>query len=136
MTNYKLDNLNSFIDAAFKDEKLVLNASGDKYAQTPRNNFRKELMAALAADLGLAETHEGFLLEIPHEELGTVVVELKCQVKEYSLLDEFTVEELAEDFAKTKEAKAQAKAEKAERALKEKEYRKKMKMAKAVEKND
>lgn len=112
-----MSKLNKAIELAFTAK---LKESNGKLNQTDRNALRQTLLDALAEDLGAVMTVEGLVVEIPHEEWGTVFAEVNIKMKDtdFDIIEATAAyaTKLADRTAKEKEKEAKA----AERAAKDK----------------
>ena len=98
--------------------KAQLRDSDGKFNQTDRNNLRAQLMGALRDDLGGYMTSDGIVLEVEHEEWGSVYVEVNLKMKDPDYDIEASVAEYQEKVEKAAAKRKAAEAKAKEAALK------------------
>ena len=110
--------MTKFDNALAEAYKAQLRDSNGKFNQTDRNNLRAVLMDALRDDLGGYMTSDGIVLEVEHEEWGSVYVEVNLKMKdtEYDIVAAVNEHQEKVDKAAAKRKAAEIKA--AEAAIK------------------
>ena len=98
--------------------KAQLRDSNGKFNQTDRNNLRATLMEALRDDLGGYMTSDGIVLEVEHEEWGSVYVEVNLKMKDPEYDITAAVEEHQEKVAKAEARRIVAETKAREAAIK------------------
>lgn len=116
--------MTKFDNALAEAYKAQLRDSNGKFNQTDRNNLRATLMESLRDDLGGYMTSDGIVLEVEHEEWGSVYVEVNLKMKDPEYDITAAVQEYQEKVAKA-EAKRIAAETKAREAAIKKEATKK-----------
>lgn len=107
-----------FENAMLEVQKSVIRDSNGKMNQTDRNEQRNKLVDALALDLGAIRTLNGIALEIPHDEWGSFVIEIKVVAKNQDFIVESEAEAFIDKQAQRIARKAEAQRKAAERQAK------------------
>lgn len=84
---------------------LAMRSSGDRLHQTDARSYKNLLHAYLTEalqEVDVTPVDNGLILEIPHEEYGAIVVELKAIIKPFN----YDVEEAADNYQTKLEARA------------------------------
>jgi len=115
-----MENFLAFI-ASIAKRVLRTNSSQSALHQTDRNVLRADTLTALAELFKLIgvpslEVKDGIAIELPNDELGSVVAVLSLTIKDL----DFDIVTEHEDFVKDKAEKAEAKAKKEAETLKKK----------------
>lgn len=81
-----MKNFQTFVTSVFSRNFRTTNKKVEgedvvELQQTDRNTFRSELLKAFCADVEGTMTKDGIILEIPHEEYGSIFVALDLKVK-------------------------------------------------------